>query len=111
MQRPKKVLVLGSGSLKIEKFWSRLKHWQKGGLIGLLLGLFSMIGANANRFMGIFLIPGYLFIVLLFWITGSLPDDPLGPEGLVAAAFLFTPLIYAVFGALIGLIIGKIKKK
>ena len=96
---------------KIKKFWSKLKLWQKGGIIGFIFGLIVSLGGSLLPILGLFLIFLSLLIIFIFAGLNMLSDDPWGPEGIAAIAFLLSPIFYALIGALIGLIIGKVKKK
>ena len=97
---------------RIKNSWKKLKYWQIGGIIGLIFGLTSIYSYNISPFPSIFFVAlPYLFLITLFWVLNALPDDPLGAEGIVAIAFLLSPIFYTLLGILIGIIIGKIKKK
>ena len=95
---------------KINQIWKKLKYWQIGGIIGLIFGLIVMNG-YMSPFMTIFVALPYLILATLLWILNALPSDPLGPEGLAAIAIILSPLFYTVLGILMGIIVGKIKKK
>ncbi|MBI2657789.1 hypothetical protein HYX08_03805 [Candidatus Woesearchaeota archaeon] len=99
---------------KIKQFWKELKYWQKGATIGLLIGIIYII---------------YLFSTLLL-ITHKEIFAPLNDlilyfpreigdiafecwfcNSLLAFISILSIIQFTLFGALIGLIMGKIKKK
>lgn len=113
---------------KLKKFWGKLKYWQKGGIIGFLLGisylilfwlsvyltfLFPNIDPDNDLFFRILLYPVLMLGILPAMLLTIFPVC----EGQSCLDFirLVGPLISIVslslLGALIGFIIGKIKKK
>ncbi|MBI2650283.1 hypothetical protein HYX04_03140 [Candidatus Woesearchaeota archaeon] len=100
---------------KTKQFWGKLKYWQKGGVIGLIFGLivfyFSFSPFYDSPFLIILIALPYLSFATILWILNALPNDPLAPEGIVVIAVYLSPIFYTLLGILIGLIIGKIKKK
>jgi len=107
--------------MKLKKFWKGLKHWQKGGIIGFMIGILLMFSlalfgpllgdrldpnSTSTNFIlsTIFFTLGlpYYLVVLLF--SGLYLSD-----GSLLYAIILGFFSYSMFGALIGLIIGKIK--
>lgn len=94
---------------KLKKFWSKLKYWQKGGLIGFLLGVVYLF----------FLFPNdYIFGKYTYGVLFYLGETFCGDEGtfffgiICELGIMFAYfLVYIIIGALIGLIIKKLKKK
>ena len=101
---------------KIKEFWNKLKYWQKGGIIGLLVGLipylaFYLFNVDMFPFLAIPLaIPVILPMIVISLLVGS-QSDPLAIEGIAAYALIISPIFYLILGFIIGLIIGKLKKK
>ena len=97
---------------KIKEFWRKLKYWQKGmytgGFISLSLAIISYILITIVDYNGGDLqfatFGGALGVDNLYWF---LLIHLIFPFWVIV--FTFIPLL--VMGALIGLIIGKIKKK
>ncbi|MFH1638490.1 MAG: hypothetical protein ABIB71_08745 [Candidatus Woesearchaeota archaeon] len=80
---------------KIRRFWSRLKYWQKGGVIGLLIGSIPIIYS---------ILPYKLFLGTI-WPDLDLTD-------FAFKAYLLSYLLVGlVMGTVFGLIIDKISKK
>ena len=98
--------------------WKKLKYWQKGGIIGFIIGLLMMIilfipdNSTLGKFEFIGLIQEYILFPWIFILI--LPPfscyEDCSREYLYANAVLFI-ILFALIGALIGLIISKIKKK
>ena len=87
--------------MKLKTWWQGLKYWLKGGIISLV----------------IFLLMDFVFVLFLKLNGGSAASEAESFFGLYAYPLTFFgiliqygPFIF-VAGALIGLIIGKIKKK
>lgn len=99
--------------IKVKKLWRKLKYWQKGGIIGLIFGLIALFVMYnyVSTFSNIFIVLPYLFFVTILWILNALPNDPLAPEGIVVIAIFLSTIFYTLLGILMGVIIGKIKKK
>ena len=122
----------------IKQFWKNLKYWQKGGAIGLLIGIIFAISGT----VGILKCgwnPGHLaspeglcrnpFFIILFylpllsttylsWLLLSWAEYMIKDIGFVTDMFflIIIPSLTLIFfcfgvGALIGLVIGKLKKK
>jgi len=119
MNKPKKVLVLGSGSSNIKKFWIRLKYWQRGSIMGFIVGF--IVGLiTILMLLNILLVPNFLLYILhpimyiSYGIGFELQElcDIVCSKSYYDATWISTyVLIYSLIGALIGLIIGKVKKK
>ncbi len=110
---------------KLKKFWSKLKYWQKGAAIGLVLGIISFLIGTAIQYIlpnldpenpaFIFvLFPLYLGIIYATRILHPLSYNMSENAFINIASIVGSVvgiLLYALIGVLIGLIIGKIKKK
>ena len=92
---------------KVKRFWKKLKYWQKGGIIGLLVGLIPYLAFDIFPFLAVLAILPMIVISLL---VGP-QSDPLAIEGIAAYALIISPIFYLILGFIIGLIIGKLKKK
>ena len=87
---------------KIKNWWQGLKYWQKGFYIGLIFTIISFFGPELFPSLRILSVPYALSLYLAFG----------GGGGLLGTIFIFiSPIFYILLGTLIGLIIGKIKKK
>ncbi len=98
---------------KVKKFWGKLEYWQKGGIVGLSMGivyityLFGTLLFTSKEIFAplndlILFFPREIGdIIFECWLCNSL---------LVFIAIL-SVIQFALIGALIGLIIGKLKKK
>lgn len=92
------------------KFWKKLKYWQKGGIIGLIVSIlpFVFIQFNLEVLKEIVLfLPRNIIVDKLNFNSnyGS------GIGGSIADVIIANFLVYPLVGILIGLIIGKIKEK
>ena len=112
---------------KIKKFWEKLKYWQKGAIVGIIFGLISwLIGSLTQLILpsvdlenpSSVLIYSFALLFLGLYITGRIlfplnyNMDENDFINLVFYAGSFIGIIfYTLIGALIGLIIGKLKKK
>ena len=90
--------------------WKKLKYWQKGGLIGLILGplmlFLNFIFVDSDLLVGpIWFISGDLFC-LIFNIGSAESCAFLFLYG----GWIFMSILYGLIGALIGLIIQKVRK-
>ncbi len=81
--------------------WKNWPAWVKGGVIGIifLIVIFVLKRNFANIILSIFTLPVYVIVL-------SLPDSLYN-----VAFFILTPIFYFLLGALIGLVISKIKSK
>ena len=111
--------------IKIKEFWGKLEYWQKGAVIGIVLGIISfLIGATIQYILPkldpenpvfIFAIfPLYLGIIyatrILHPLSYNMSED--GFINIVSiVGSIIGILLYTLIGTLIGFIIGKIKKK
>ena len=105
---------------ELKKFWNKLKYWQKGLIIGFFLpiivfviGLFlpivlSMSRDSFNRLIFINKIIGLFVSPFCFFNIFASSGHP--PICAIPLSY-FSPLVYAIIGTLIGLIINKINKK
>ncbi len=86
--------------------WKDWSIWLKGGIIGLIIFLLLMIVStfNSNSAMGFF----FIFPIILF-CRGNL--DCLSEPMLPILGYVLLAFLYFIIGAIIGLIIGKIKSK
>lgn len=92
---------------KIKEFWNKLKYWQKGGVIGLIFGIFIQI------FMFMFF---GSYNNLLNWLHfGALVisslSSPLNDQTGKIIPFLTIILWYGLLGLILGSILNLIKKK
>jgi len=91
-----------TSSLKTK--WQRLKYWQKGGVIGFIVGLgivYSIINCSGETTL--------CWSLLLLTATSVMISNLFSHE-ILNPIFIFSVLIqYFLIGALIGLIIGKVK--
>ncbi|MDP3698372.1 MAG: hypothetical protein Q8R47_02185 [Nanoarchaeota archaeon] len=84
------IIGLIIGWLKTKTFWRKLEYWQKGGLIGLVIGIFILSSSTING--------------LICEIINSIIE-------LYGCGKFRFPILSIIVGLLIGLIMGKIKKK
>lgn len=110
----------------LKNWWKNRQYWQKGAIIGVVIGLISVLGFYLSVFSNnLFLISLFGYITLpttyllmnlyIFYIT----KGTMKVEGNIELGFvlpmlfsqLLSPLVYALTGALIGFIISKIKEK
>jgi hypothetical protein len=93
----------------IKKFWEKLNYWQKGGVVGAIFGLiillliwklaiepFTLSNEVAKILVGV---PTFLALFI-----------PVESE-LTIYVFVLGIVFYSLIGILIGLIIGKVKRK
>ena len=83
-------------------------YWLRGGVIGGILPLFGYITYSFNPFRDsiffrLIALPGEI-VLYLFFQEGRF-------RSLLLTHFIINLLIYVIFGALIGFIIGKIKNR
>ena len=101
---------------KLKTWWRGLKYWQKGGMIGalipiilILVSLFcvSVISGDESIYCTIpFFLISFFFVLDILVIFDFLPN-----QIIMIFYYLSSIVIYSVIGALIGLIIEKIKRK
>jgi len=91
--------------------WQGLKYWQKGALIGIILGFiiipisFLTIRDNFYESLGGFL------IYLPFSFYSLFCSSSLCLWSALTYAIFTAPIFYAIIGALIGFIIWKVRAK
>jgi hypothetical protein len=100
---------------RLKLLWNKFKYWQKGGVIGAILysSIFAIIFLRGDTSeLVIPFVPTIIIILILCGeshFPGLLPDylckNELGISSIISLILGF------FFGALIGLIIGKIKRK
>lgn len=108
---------------KIKEFWRKLKYWQKGIIVGYIFGLISM---TMTLYLHLIIpnIPDsiYKYSFFLFFFADDiirrilfLLNFNLDKATYIKVVMYFGSVVgiifYILIGALIGLIIGKIKKK
>jgi len=101
---------------KINEYWSKLKYWQMGGLIGLILGFFIPVLSLALSLLSEFFIGIFIISSIPIWLI--LPEIELlfnipyrGHTPSLIIILLFEAILYPIVGVIIGYIIGKIKSK
>jgi hypothetical protein len=109
-------IVFIKRNMKLKTWWQGLKYWQKGGIIGALVPIIllalsffcvSIISGDESIFCTIPLVPISFFFVFDILVR----FDFLPNKIVMIFYYLFSIVIYFLIGALIGLIIGKLKKK
>jgi hypothetical protein len=106
--------------------WKNLSYWLRGGIIGLIVGLFLLgiilidggvaqcdgpEGVSCNSWVGEIVMSIFLFIALPFVLVGSsFNSSSFGPVGVILF-FIGVFISPFLWGALIGLIVGKIKNR
>ena len=76
------------------KFWKKLAYWEKGSLMAVVLNVLALI----------------IYFIWVFSLPSSVSE---GAGWLLVYGILFLPsiLVSFIIGALIGLIVEKVKKK
>jgi hypothetical protein len=91
--------------MKPKKFWNKLKYWQKGGIIFSLLGiLISILAFNCSD-------TPFCWGVFIATMPVSFASTPSTYDIQPFVLPVFITVQYFLIGALIGLIMGKVKKK
>lgn len=95
---------------KIKQFWKNLKYWQKGGIIGLVIGLLLSTELGAEIIGGVFWILSYTLVCGLIYLTS---ENLFGKCAniILKLDVMFLPLLFGIIGTLIGFIIEKLKKR
>ncbi|MBI2667419.1 hypothetical protein HYX17_01465 [Candidatus Woesearchaeota archaeon] len=96
--------------MKLKEYWKRLKGWQKGGLVGLLIGLFYIpfgLGLGSDSSLWNFLFELYL---ISFCGVLSIPQGESCAMLSLISSLIVIPLISIFLGTLIGLLIQRSKK-
>ncbi|MBI2102173.1 hypothetical protein HYT53_06195 [Candidatus Woesearchaeota archaeon] len=95
------------------KFWKKLKYWQKGGVIGLIIGLVKI---------PFFVLMGESMPSIFVYYAGLIPDQMLcnflnlgsgescGWFALIYG-FIYNPIFFGMIGMILGLCYSLIKKK
>ena len=96
----------------LKTWWQGLKYWQKGGIIGVGVGIF-LVAISPVAFSWHETYLGILYLPASFLIEGVLYQFLSKFSSSIAStyAILIFLLHYLLIGALIGLIIGKVKGK
>ena len=96
------------------KFWKRLKYWQKGIIISVLVEIIVLIIFTAFGFFGVYFF--YNIFQLLLYLPREISYQIIGcllcPDGIVrplSLMLVLTTIEFILAGSLIGFIIGKIK--
>ncbi len=94
--------------MKLKQSWQGLKYWQKGGVIGVGVGIF-LVAISPVAFSWHETYLGILYLPARFLIDGVLYQflSKLSSSIAFTLAILIFLLHYFLIGALIGLIIGK----
>ena len=87
---------------KVKKVWKKLEYWQRGALIGISIGLFPL-----NEAITSVLVPINDIILRFPRILISFEISTFN----FYLMFIYSIVQWYLLGALIGLIIGKVKKK
>ncbi len=92
--------------------WRNIPYWLKGGIISTPIGILLFILANTIWKYNYNLLR-YLYVILLIILSGGLEGgtSPLGKYPTLFIVWFIFVLIFFGIGALIGLIIQKIKEK
>ena len=87
-----------------------MKTWLKGGLIGAVIGVIFLVLFFINQH--IFFLPSYIYFMIVLVLSGGLEGSSLLGKypTLVLSVFVFIALFFGI-GAIIGLIIQKVRKK
>ena len=103
--------------LKKNNWWKRQPYWLKGGIIGIIINI--IIGHFAISGFGLIISPSFGNAIM--WPYFVLPNIIMDflikcsgygcIENMYLAYFMWAPLSGFLIGALIGLIIQKVKKK
>jgi hypothetical protein len=91
--------------------WKNFKPWLKGGLIGLGIYIFGLIlfGIDQGFSLSTYNLLDKTYILILFKFMRMIYSKDMLDADLLS--FVIMPFIYFGIGALIGLIISKIKSK
>jgi hypothetical protein len=96
---------------KIKNWWKTLKYWQRGFIIGFLSSIISIsFFINAEFYYGFMEIFSTVIMFPLCFIEILFIPEGTGHPPLCVLSILLTPFIYGLIGALIGILIDKIKK-
>jgi len=105
--------------MTFKTWWQRRSYWQKGGIVGLMLGIFFGIIPFFVDIFCIFSRDIDKFCQILFWLsfdilnylffltTGKYTDALVILFGNIA----FSPLLGLILGLFLGFLIGKVKGK
>lgn len=89
--------------------WKNFPYWLKGGIIGVPIGFLLLVIAN---YSGVYNVLSFMFLMILIMAGGGLEGQvPWGKYTVWFITLLITGAIFFSIGALIGLIVQKIKKK
>lgn len=96
--------------MTLKKWFKKLKYWQKGAVVAIIFGLFSLSLTIGSGIGG----DGLEWEDFVLEFVGDFMDKfsiEGEPSWAILLGFSLYFLTYGIIGALIGLIIGKIKKK
>lgn len=97
---------------KIKQFWNKLRYWQKGGIIGLLVGIIYIIYLFSTTLLIREIFAPLNDLILHFpRVIGDIVFECWFCNSLLVFIAILSITQFALIGALIGLIIGKVKKK
>lgn len=91
------------------KFWNKLKYWQKGLRIGILFGF--LLGVVMYLLMAKLSIIGFALLYPHISIFCTSNITPLCAFIVGTMGWLIFPIFYGIIGAIIGLIVEKVKNQ
>ena len=100
--------------MKVKQFWKKLKYWQKGGIDGLIVGIIYVMYLWGTLLL---IIHKEIFAPLNDLILyfpreiGDIVFECWWCNSLFVFVTILSVIQFALIGAFIGLIIGKLKKK
>jgi len=105
--------------MKLKQRWQGLKYWQKGAIIGIVVnyGLIVILGASGINILGpsFFhsILSSYVLLNMFILVLTDVLNLCRWEDCIIYILFtllIWIPLVGLILGALIGLIIGKVKK-
>jgi hypothetical protein len=102
--------------MTFKDWWNSKPIWLKGGIIALLvyIGLTIALmpfGQPYDSWTPYWLLPSLVLLTPLTWISNNLPGADLISVLVIPTSLILSIFTYFITGAIIGLIISKIKSK
>lgn len=114
---------------KIKKFWKKLDYWQRGGIMGFVVPILYFIIISFLDFILVIFIKNdtflrslqsisYFPLTIFSWLFDSLIFKDIDCMSEICALggyhlllTFFSPILYAILGGVIGLIVSTMKKQ